>query len=48
MQTLIVLGMGMAFGWRLSAATVALYLAEGAAGLPVFAGTPEKGMALHT
>lgn len=46
MQTLVVLGLGMAYGWRLSAATVALYLAAGALGLPVFAGSPEKGIGL--
>ncbi len=46
MQTLAVLVLGMALGSRLGAATVALYLAEGAAGLPVFAGTPEKGIGL--
>ncbi len=46
MQTFAVLVIGMAFGWRLGAATVLLYLAEGAAGLPVFAGTPEKGIGL--
>lgn len=46
MQTLVVLGIGMAYGWRLGGATVLLYLAEGAAGLPVFAGTPEKGIGL--
>ena len=46
MQTLVVLTIGMAFGWRLGAATVLLYLAEGAMGLPVFAGTPEKGIGL--
>lgn len=44
MQTLVVLMLGMAFGWRLGVATVALYLLEGAAGLPVFAG-PSTGMA---
>ncbi len=44
MQTLVVLTLGMAFGWRLGAATVLLYLAEGAMGLPVFSGTPEKGI----
>lgn len=38
MQTYVVLVLGAAFGWRLAAATVALYLAEGLAGLPVFAG----------
>lgn len=46
MQTFVVLVIGMAFGWRLGAATVALYLAEGAMGFPVFAGTPEKGIGL--
>jgi biotin transport system substrate-specific component len=42
----VVLTLGMAYGWRLGAATVMLYLVEGAAGLPVFAGTPEKGSGL--
>lgn len=46
MQTFAVLVIGAAYGWRLGAATVLLYLAEGAAGLPVFAGTPEKGIGL--
>ena len=46
MQTFAVLVIGMAFGWRLGAVTVLLYLAEGALGLPVFAGTPEKGIGL--
>jgi len=46
MQTFVVLGLGMAYGWRLGAATILLYLAEGAFGLPVFAGTPEKGVGL--
>jgi biotin transport system substrate-specific component len=36
----------MAFGARLGAATVLLYLAEGAIGLPVFAGTPERGIGI--
>ena len=45
-QTLVVLGLGMAYGWRLGAATVALYLLQGALGLPVFSGTPEKGIGL--
>lgn len=39
MQTLVVLVLGAAYGWRLGAATVALYLWEGLVGLPVFAGT---------
>lgn len=46
MQTFVVLVLGMAFGWRLGAATVLLYLAQGAVGLPVFAGTPERGIGL--
>jgi biotin transport system substrate-specific component len=44
LQTFVVLAIGMAYGWRLGGATLLLYLAEGAAGLPVFAGTPEKGL----
>lgn len=38
MQTFVVLLLGAAYGWRLGGATVLLYLAEGALGLPVFAG----------
>ncbi len=38
MQTLAILVIGMAYGSRLGVATVLLYLAEGFAGLPVFAG----------
>ena len=46
MQTLIVLVIGITFGWRLGLATISLYLFEGAIGLPVFSGTPEKGIGL--
>ncbi|MDH5749223.1 MAG: biotin transporter BioY, partial [Rhodospirillales bacterium] len=46
MQTFAVLVIGMAYGPRLGLATVLLYLAEGAFGMPVFAGTPEKGIGL--
>ena len=46
MQTLVILVIGMAGGWRLGGLTVLLYLAEGAVGLPVFAGTPERGIGL--
>ncbi|MFQ6023901.1 MAG: biotin transporter BioY [Acidiferrobacterales bacterium] len=46
MQTFAVLVIGIAYGWRLGTATLLLYLAEGAVGLPVFAGTPEKGIGL--
>ncbi|MGD1037579.1 MAG: biotin transporter BioY [Roseiarcus sp.] len=38
LQTLAVLTIGAAYGARLAAATLALYLAEGFVGLPVFAG----------
>ncbi|MEM7425984.1 MAG: biotin transporter BioY [Pseudomonadota bacterium] len=37
MQTFVVLSLGAAYGWRLAAATLLLYLSEGAIGLPVFA-----------
>jgi len=37
MQTFAVLLLGATYGWRLGGATVLLYLAEGALGLPVFA-----------
>ena len=46
MQTLIVLVIGIGFGWKLGLATVSLYLFEGIIGLPVFSGTPEKGVGL--
>ena len=36
-QTFAVLIVGMAFGWRLGAATLLLYMAEGAVYIPVFA-----------
>ena len=44
MQTLVVIVIGVAFGWKLGLATVSLYLVEGIIGLPVFSGTPEKGV----
>ncbi len=46
MQTFIVLVIGIGFGWKLGLATVSLYLFEGIIGLPVFSGTPEKGLGL--
>ena len=46
MQTLIVLLIGIAFGWKMALATISLYLFEGIIGLPVFSGTPEKGVGL--
>jgi len=46
LQTLVVLCLGMVLGPKLGAAAVIAYLAQGAAGLPVFAGTPEKGIGI--
>ena len=46
MQTLVVLVIGIGFGWKLGVATISLYLFEGIIGLPVFSGTPEKGVGL--
>ena len=46
MQTLVVIMIGAAYGWKLGLATVSLYLFEGIIGLPVFSGTPEKGIGL--
>lgn len=46
MQVCVVLALGLALGFRLALATVLLYLIEGAAQLPVFAGTPERGLGL--
>jgi len=46
MQTLVVLIIGIGFGWKLGVATITLYLFEGIIGLPVFSGTPEKGIGL--
>ena len=44
LQTLVVLVIGAVYGWRLGCATIIAYLAEGAMGLPVFAG-PVGGLA---
>lgn len=43
LQTLAVLMIGAAYGWRLGTATLVLYLLVGACGLPVFAG-PTGGL----
>ena len=47
MQTLVVVLLGAGLGLRLGVATILLYLAEGAMGLPVFAG-PAAGLAYFT
>ena len=44
MQTFVVLFLGIALGPKIALLTVSLYLFEGIFGLPVFAGTPEKGI----
>ena len=46
MQTFVVIFIGIAFGWKLGLATISLYLFEGIMGLPVFSGTPEKGLGI--
>jgi biotin transport system substrate-specific component len=42
LQSMFVVFIGCAFGWRLGSATVILYLLEGFMGLPVFAKTPPE------
>ena len=44
MQTFVVLVVAMAYGLHLGTATLCAYLAAGALGAPVFAGTPEQGI----
>ncbi|OCW56486.1 biotin transporter BioY [Hoeflea olei] len=46
MTTFVAIRLGLALGARLGTAAVALFLIQGALGLPVFAGTPEKGLGL--
>jgi len=46
LQLLVIMSIGAAYGPRLGLATVAGYVALGVQGLPVFAGTPEKGIGL--
>ena len=46
LQTGVAVLIGVAYGLRLGVATVLLYLAQGALGLPVFADTPERGIGL--
>ncbi|MGB3642880.1 MAG: biotin transporter BioY [Mesorhizobium sp.] len=46
MQTFVAIGLGLALGPVRGTLAVALYLAQGAAGFPVFAGTPERGLGL--
>lgn len=46
LQTLAVLLIASAFGMRLAVATLLLYMAQGAMGLPVFQSSPEKGVGI--
>ena len=46
MQTVVVLFLGIAFGYKIGIATISLYLVEGIAGFPVFSNSPEKGVGL--
>ena len=46
MQTFMVLFLGLAFGYKIGLATVAIYLFEGIIGMPVFSNSPEKGIGL--
>ncbi len=46
LQVLAIFAIAALLGLRLGLATVALYVMEGALGLPVFAGTPEKGIGI--
>jgi len=46
LQTGAVALIAAAYGSRLGLATVVLYLAEGAVGLPVFSGTPQQGIGI--
>jgi biotin transport system substrate-specific component len=46
LQTLVVFLIAIAYGRKLAVATLLLYMAEGAMGLPVFQSTPEKGIGI--
>jgi len=46
LQTMAVMGLAITLGPRMAPAVMLAYLAAGAAGMPVFSGTPERGLAL--
>lgn len=46
MQTFAIIGLGLVLGPKLAVSAVLLYLAQGAFGMPVFSGTPEKGIGI--
>ena len=47
MQTFIVLGIGITLGPKFGSIALISYIFEGLIGLPVFAGTPEKGIGIN-
>lgn len=46
LQTLMAIGIGFAFGPVVGTLSILFHLAQGAAGLPVFANAPERGIGL--
>ncbi|MFV1849582.1 MAG: biotin transporter BioY [Porticoccaceae bacterium] len=46
LQTMSIMAIAIATGPRMALATMLAYLAAGAVGLPVFAGTPERGIGI--
>ena len=46
LQTMAIMAIALATGSRMAVATMLTYLAAGAVGLPVFAGTPERGIGI--
>ncbi|CAO6130320.1 BioY Uncharacterized conserved protein [Candidatus Pelagibacterales bacterium] len=46
MQTFVIMAIGVTFGKKLGLLILLTYFLEGLFGLPVFAGTPEKGIGL--
>lgn len=46
LHTMAVMGFAVAFGPRIAVSIFLAYLAAGAAGLPVFSGSPERGIGL--
>lgn len=46
LQSMAVMALALGLGPRLAVATFAAYLVAGASGLPVFAGSPERGVGL--
>lgn len=46
LQSMAVLGLAITLGPRMAPTIFAAYLAAGAAGMPVFSGTPERGLGL--